>query len=301
MRSSESLERLAALDEDAEPRRLRDPGDECDRRSQDQRTRGRGDQHGQPSNGVARQQPGTASDDEGDRKQQQRIAIREADKRCLRGLSRIDQPDDACVRAFTRRSRGPNFERLPCVDRTAPRQFSLPARNRDRFTGQHRLIDHRARTDDDPVDRDHLTGPHQNDVAYNHLLNWDVGNRRILPTMGNSRSTIDQGLQVAFGSGDCKVLQYIAACIHHGDNDPCQILAKSKSGGHRDESDCIDPHATRQEVADHRNEQTDNNGRSSRGPNPICQFTATYAPMRAGQEPVRQGRSQSGLFGESAL
>ena len=99
-----------------------------------------------------------------------------------------------------------------------------------------------------------------------------------LTTMGNSRSAIDQGLQVTFGSGDGKVLQHIAAGIHHGDNDAGQVLAKRESGGHRDESDCIDPHASRQEVADHGDEQTDNDGRGSRGPNPICDLTATNAP-----------------------
>ena len=76
------------------------------------------------------------------------------------------------------------------------------------------------------------TGPHQNDVAHNHLLNWDVGNRRTLPTMVNPRSTIDQRLQVAFGSGNCEVLKYVAARIHHGNNDPCQIFTENKSAGH---------------------------------------------------------------------
>ena len=38
---------------------------------------------------------------------------------------------------------------------------------------------------------------------------------------------------------------------------------------------CINPHTTRQEVADHGNEQTHHNRRSSRGPNPIRRFSAT--------------------------
>ena len=59
---------------------------------------------------------------------------------------------------------------------------------------------------------------------------------------------------------------------------PAKILTKRESGGHRDESDGIDPHASRQEVADHGDEQTDNNGRGSRSPNPICEFTAANAP-----------------------
>ena len=215
---------------------------------------------------------------EADWKQQQRITIREADKRRLRGLSRIHHPDDAGVRAFARRCPGPNLEGLPGVDRAAPRRLSLPACDRDRLAGQRRFVDHGAWTQNDPVDRDHLAGAHQNDVAYSHLFNWNVSNRRILTTMGNSRSAIDQGLQVPLGPGDGEVLQHIAAGIHHGHNDPGKILAKRESGGHRDKSDGIDPHAPRQKVADHGDEQTDNNGRGTRSPNPICDLTLANAP-----------------------
>ena len=140
-----------------------------------------------------------------DRKQQQRITIREADKRRLRGLSRIHHPDDAGIRAFARRRPGPNFEGLPGVDRAAPRRLSFPARDRDRLAGQRGFIDHGAGTQNDPVDGDDLASAHENDVAYSHLLNGNVRNRRILTTMGNSRSAIDQGLQVTLGPGDCEV------------------------------------------------------------------------------------------------
>ena len=90
----------------------RDPGNERDRHCQDQRTRGRGDQNGQSSDGVAREQPRTASDGEGDWKQQQRISIREADERRLCSMCRINQPNDACVRAFAGRSGRPKSQRF---------------------------------------------------------------------------------------------------------------------------------------------------------------------------------------------
>ena len=233
-------------------------------------------------------------------KQQQRITIRQADKRRLRGLRRIHHPDDTGIGAFACRCPGPNFEGLAGVDRTAPRRLSLPARDRDRLAGQRRLIDHGAGTQNDPVDRDYLAGAHQNDVAHDHLFNWNVSDRRSLTTMGNSRSAIDQRLQVALGAGDGKVLQHIAACIHHGDNDPGQILAKGKSRGHRDESDGVDPHAPRQEVSDHGDEQTENNGRSARSPNPICEFIAANAPgeqtkKQSTQSGDNQGSSEKAL------
>ena len=125
------------------------------------------------------------------------------------------------------------------------------------------------------VDRDHLASPHENDVAYNHLLNRNIGNRRSLSAMGNSLSTINQGFQVTFGSGDRKILQCIAACIHHSDNDPREIFHEAQEGRTWRQRRSHYPDTTRQEVADHGNEQTDHNGRSSRGPNPIRRFSAT--------------------------
>ena len=47
VRARQRLERPAALDQDAAPGRLRDAGDEGDRRGQDQRARRRRDQHGE--------------------------------------------------------------------------------------------------------------------------------------------------------------------------------------------------------------------------------------------------------------
>ena len=120
-------------------------------------------------------------------------------------------------------------------------------------------------------------------------------------TMGNSRSAIDQGLQVPLGPGDGEVLQHIAAGIHHGHNDPGKIFAKRESGGHRDKSDGIDPQAPRQEVADHGDEQTDNNGRGSRSPNPICEITSTYGPREQAQTQSTERGDNQGSSKESAL
>ena len=58
VRSRQRLERPAALDQDAAPRRLRDAGDEGDRRRQNKRTGRRRHQHGETANQIARDQPG---------------------------------------------------------------------------------------------------------------------------------------------------------------------------------------------------------------------------------------------------
>ena len=58
MRARQRLQRPAALDQDAAPRRLRDAGDEGDRRRQNERTRRRRHQHREAADQIAGDQPG---------------------------------------------------------------------------------------------------------------------------------------------------------------------------------------------------------------------------------------------------
>ncbi len=57
MGARQRLQRSAALDQDAAPRRPGDTGDEGDRCRQDQRARRRRYQHGQTADQIARDQP----------------------------------------------------------------------------------------------------------------------------------------------------------------------------------------------------------------------------------------------------
>ncbi len=88
---------------------------------------------------------------------------------------------------------------------------------------------------DQPVDRDHLAGAHQDDVADRDLLDRDIGDGLDLPAMRDTGRAVDQGLEVTLRARDREILQHIAARIHDGDHDAGEILAKRERGCHRHE------------------------------------------------------------------
>ena len=170
----ERLERAAALDENALARRLGDAGDEGDRRGQDERARRRRDQHREPADRIARQQPGRAGDEQRDGQEQQGVAVGQTDERRLRGLRRRDQAHDARIGALARRRGGAHLEGLAGIERAAARGLALAAVDRDRLSRQRRLVEHGARAGDHAVHRHDLAGAHQDGIADRDLLDGDV-------------------------------------------------------------------------------------------------------------------------------
>ncbi len=185
------FERPATLDEDAAPGSLRYAGDEGDRRGEDQRARGSRNQHGQPSDRVARDEPGTGCNDERDRQQEQRVAIGQAYERGFGGLGRRDHAHDAGIGALARSRGGPQLERLARVQRSAARKLCLAAIDGHGLAGQRRLVDHGGRTGDHPVDRDDLAGAHQDRIADGHLLDGHILDCGARTAVCNSRRPVD--------------------------------------------------------------------------------------------------------------
>ena len=80
MRSRQRLERAPALDEDPQASRLRDAGNECDRRRQDERAGRRRDKHGEGADEIAREIPRNESNDAGEWQEGERIFVGEPTK-----------------------------------------------------------------------------------------------------------------------------------------------------------------------------------------------------------------------------
>jgi len=97
-----------------------------------------------PRIGSPRQQPRRTRNDKRDWKQQESVPIRAPYKRCLCGLRRVHHSHNAGVRALPGSGARSDFECLASIDGSAARGLSGPTRNRDRFAGQRRLIDHRS-------------------------------------------------------------------------------------------------------------------------------------------------------------
>ena len=160
-----TLQRSATLDKDAPPRRLRDPCDKRDRCSQDQRARGRRNQHRKAADQIARDEPGEQRDAQGDGQEDQRIAVSEANERGLRGLCRGDQPHDTGIGAFAGGCRCRHLKRLAGVQGAGEHGAAAGFGHRDRLPGQCRFIDGRRLRDDHAIDGNDLARPYHELVA----------------------------------------------------------------------------------------------------------------------------------------
>ena len=119
MRARQRLKRAAALDQDAAPRRLRDAGDEGDRRGEDERARRCRHQHREAADEIAGDQPSDGGEHERHGQENQRIAVGKPHERRLRGLRRGHQAHDARIGAFAGNRGSHQFEGLAGIKRAA--------------------------------------------------------------------------------------------------------------------------------------------------------------------------------------
>ncbi len=272
------LQRTAALDQNAAAGRLRDAGDERDRRRENERAGRRGNQHGKAAHRIAGEEPRGARDNQRDRQQQQRITIGQANERRLRGLRRARHAHDAGIGALACQRRGVQLKTLAGIDGSAVHGFAGLAQHRQGLTGQHRLVDRGRAADDDAVDRDHFAGAHQHGVANCNGVDRHVVDSVVAAAMRDARCAINQRGEVALGAGDRKILQNVAAGIHHRDHDAGEIFAEHEACRHRHEGNGIDAGAASEEIADHRDEEPERNRRSPRGPDPAGEIGAAARP-----------------------
>ena len=141
VRAGERFERPAALDQDAAPRRLRDAGDEGDRRRQDERAGGRGDDHRQRADGIAGEEPGKAGDRDGEGEEEERVAVGEPDEGRLGGLGRRDQADDTGIGALAGGPRRDHLEGFAGIERAAEDRRRFGPLDGHRLAGQGRFVD----------------------------------------------------------------------------------------------------------------------------------------------------------------
>jgi hypothetical protein len=135
----ECLKRTAALDQNAAPRSLSDPGDKGDRRRQNQRTRGRGDQHRERADRVAGKEPGATGGQQRERQEEERESVGpHAHERRLGGLRVADHADNTSIRAFSGCRGRAQLKSLSRIERSAARQFTGLAGHRNRFSGDRR-------------------------------------------------------------------------------------------------------------------------------------------------------------------
>ena len=146
MGARQRFQRAAALDQNAAPRGLRDAGDEGDRGGQDQRTRRRGDQHGEAADHIVRDQPG---DQRRCRASAAGTAAR-SDRRAGRTAPLRSAPPSPAARCrhrcWPRPPPSPTIRR-PRPAFSEPESTAMPRvlHDRDGLAGQRGLVDRRGR------------------------------------------------------------------------------------------------------------------------------------------------------------
>ena len=239
------------------PRRrgLRYPGDEGDRRRQDERTWRRGDQHRERADGVARKPPRAAGDYESERAtiaaRSGRPSGQTAPLRFARRSTIRTIPAYVLSLAVVE-ARSSNVS--PAL--TAPLRASSPALRLTGIGSPVTAASSSTATELVITPSTGMTSPARTKIRVtdSNLSTGTSSMVRVVPAMSDFWRAIDQRSQIPLGASDREILQNIAAGIHHRDDDPGEVLAERKRAGHRNKGDGVHPHSPRQEVADHRDE-----------------------------------------------
>ncbi len=160
----ERLQGGAALDDDADARGPGQAGHDRDRSGEQQRARGRDDEHRDGPHRGPGHGPGDAGQRERQRDEEHGEAVGRADEGRRRRLGLLDEPDDVRVGRLGRRRRGDDVDRRAGVDDSAADVVTVRALDRHRLPGQGGLVE-RAGREQPAVDRDDLTGADDEHVA----------------------------------------------------------------------------------------------------------------------------------------
>ena len=110
----ESVERSASFDDDAAPRRIRHTGNEGDGGGKNKRARGGNHQDGKSANRISRQDPSQASHKNGRGKQEECVAVCQANERGFGRLGGANEANNPGIGAFFGGGGSPYFK---CIAR----------------------------------------------------------------------------------------------------------------------------------------------------------------------------------------
>ena len=148
------------------PRRgAREPGDERDRRGEDQRAWRRDDHDRERPDRVAAYRPGQTRNQDRGREEESGVPVGHPHERGALRLRLLDEPDERRVRALAGGTVRADVERGAGVRRAAEHRHPARRGLRQRLAAQRARVDHRLAAGDRSVDRDDLAGPHDDDVA----------------------------------------------------------------------------------------------------------------------------------------
>ena len=152
-----------------------------------------------PGRTDLQQQPRQPRDNDGQRQQEQGVAVGQTHERRLGGLRRSDQADNASIGALRGGGRGLHLEGIARIECAAMGIVAVCTRNGYRLARQRRLIDNGHRRHDEPVDRNDLAGADKNSIADRDVADGNILDGITCPAIGSrgARSTSDFKLRSA--------------------------------------------------------------------------------------------------------
>ena len=158
--AGQGLQRATTLDDDTHVCGPGEPGHDGDRGGQEQRARRCDDQHRDGEYRVTADRPGHPGQDQRERDEVDGDSIGGAHERRRRRLGLLHQADHAGVGGFGGDRGRQQVDRLPRVDHAAAHVVAGDPLDRQRLTGQCRLVQHGSRQQP-AVHRDDLSGADQ--------------------------------------------------------------------------------------------------------------------------------------------
>ena len=300
-RPGETLERTTTLDDDPESSRPRQARDDRHRRGEDQRARCGHHQNGHGPHRVTGDRPRRAGETEADEQEPAGEAVRHAHEGCARRLGLLDQAHDTGVGAPCGRGARPQVECVPGVDRSAPHRIRSWMFDRQRLAGECRFVDHRHRGFDEPVDGQHLAGPHEQQIPGLDVRQCRFGQGALHVAVHGPGRAIDQRPEVPLGTSAGSGLDHATAGQHHRDDRSGEVLADGERTEQRQDRDHVDAESTFAGRARHPEQGRADSGHGGRGPHHVPGAVLAGSGQRASRgEPRERDREQRGLGGAAA-
>ena len=241
LRAGQRLQRGAVLHQNAALRAARYAAHDRHRHREYQRTRRGHHQHRQRAQRIAAEQPGRAGQQQGQRNQDQRIAVGHPHERRTRLPRRLDHPHDAGVGAVRCRLGGAEVERRTGVDATAAHAVAALPAYRQRLAAERGFVQRGGGVQHRAIHRHHFAHAQQQAVARHHRVHRHLLQLVVAIAPGKARGAINQAAQLAPGAAGSVILQRAAAGQHQRDHRRHQRLTQQHRRDDRQQRDQIHP------------------------------------------------------------
>ena len=233
------------------------------------RIRGQGvaiNEHGQRPDRIAAPQPRPAGEHDRQRQERHGEPVGEPRHRRLRGLSGLDQANDAGIGALGGAVGRRQVERVADVRHAAHDRLAGLLLDRDRLACQRRLIEDGHPFGDKPVHRHDIALADEQPVLRLDDVETNLLKSAVSIADGCPRHASQERRHLAVGAALGKVLQILSARIHQGHDDGGEVLPEHKRAGHGEGGNDVQADIPAPQAGDDLDEQCAQDRKGRRGP-----------------------------------